>query len=85
MDDFLGPAVPHKHRNRLGIERRIMRYVMRVGEQKLQLMGTGLQRNFRLRLTGAKVQVILIAGNGTVETRQFRIDDDVMMSSIFLF
>ena len=49
-----------------------MRYVMRVGEQKLQLMGTRLQRDLRLRLTGAKVQVILIAGNGTVETRQFR-------------
>ena len=62
-----------------------MRYVMRVGEQKLQLMGTRLQRDLRLRLTGAKVQVILIAGNGTVETRQFRIDDDVMMSGVFLF
>ena len=49
-----------------------MRYVMRVGEQKLQLMGTRLQRDLRFRLTGAEVQVILIAGNGTVETRQFR-------------
>ncbi len=62
-----------------------MRYVMRVGEQKLQLMGTRLQRDFRLRLTGPKVQVILIAGNGMVETGQFRIDDNVMVSGVFLF
>ena len=49
MDNFLGAAVPHKHRNRLGVERWIMRYVLRIGEQKLQLMGARLQRNLRLR------------------------------------
>lgn len=85
MDDFLGPAVPHKHRNWFGVERRLMWYVLRIGEQKLQLMGTRLQRNLRLRLTGSKVQVIIIARNGTVEARQFRIDDEVMMSGVFLF
>ena len=85
MDDFLGAAVPHKHRNWLGVERRIMRYVLRIGEQKLQLMGTRLQRNLRLRLTGSEVQVIIIVGNGMDETRQLRINDDVMMSGVFLF
>ena len=51
-----------------------MWYVPRVGEQKLQLMWTGLQRDLRLGLTGPKVQVIFVVRNGTVETRQFRIN-----------
>jgi hypothetical protein len=62
-----------------------MRYVPRVGEKKLKLMWTGLQRNLCLRLTGPKVQVIFIVRNGTVETWHFRIDDEVVMPGIFLF
>lgn len=41
-NQLLGPATPHKHRNLLGVERGIMRYVPSIGEQKLKLMRPGL-------------------------------------------
>ena len=56
-----------------------------VGEQELQFMGAGLQRNLGFCLTGAKVQVIFIVRYGTVEIGHFRINEEMVMPCVFLF
>jgi hypothetical protein len=40
------------------------------------------QRDFRLGLAGAEMQVIEIIGDRLVEWRQFRVDEKVMVSGI---
>src|ERR1700722_14172831 len=67
-----------------GINRRIMRHMVRVREQKTEFMRPRRQRYLGLGLAGTKMKVVEIAGNGLVERRKFRIDDQMMMSGVRL-
>ena len=42
VNDLLGSASPHKDGYRFGVERRIVRDVSRIGEEKLKLMWSRL-------------------------------------------
>jgi len=43
-----------------------------------------LERNLRLGLAGAEVKVIEIVGNGLIERRQLRVDEQVVMTRIVM-
>ena len=62
-----------------------MRNVLGVAEQQLQCMATRRQRNRRLGLTGAEVQMIFVVRNRLVQRGQWRIYQQMMMARICLF
>ena len=59
--------------------------VLCVAEQQLQCMATWRQRNRRLGLTGAEVQMIFVVRNWLVQGGQRRIYQQMMMAGICLF
>ena len=65
-------------------ERWIVRNVVLVAEQELQGVRSRLKRNLRLGLAGAEVEVIEIVGNGLIERRQLRVDEQVVMTRIVM-
>ena len=63
-------------------ERRIMRNVVLVAEEELQGVRSRLERYLRLGLTGTKVEMIEVVGNGLIERWQRGINQQVVMTRI---
>ena len=61
-----------------------MRNVVLVAEQELQGVRSRLERDLRLGLAGAEVEMIEIVGNGLIERRQLRVDEQVVMTRIVM-
>jgi hypothetical protein len=69
----------------LGHDRRRMRDMSAVSQQKLKRMLARGQIHFSLSLAGAKMQVIEVAWNRLIQRRQLRIDYQMMVSRILSF
>src|SRR5579862_3756936 len=60
----------HRDVDLLRIDRRIVRHVIGVAEQQTQPVPAGRQRDLRLGLSGAEVQMVEVVRNRLVERRQ---------------
>jgi len=65
-------AFRYRDIDNIGINRRIVRYVSGVREQKAQLVRAGRQRDLGLGLAGTKMKVIKIVGDRLVEAAAAR-------------
>src|SRR5271156_5223408 len=68
----------------IGINRRIVRHVSGVREQKAQLVRAERQRDLGLGLAGTKMKVIKIVRDWLVERRQLGVDEQVMVPGVRL-
>ena len=59
-----------------------MRDVVRVAQQQLQRVRARRQRQFDLRLTAAKVKMLLVVWDRLVQGRQIRVDKEMMVPRV---
>ena len=77
-----GRGVGDGHVNEFGHDRRGMRNVIPVTQQKLQRVRSGRQSKVDLGLTSAEMHMIGIVRNGFVERRQLSVDQQMMVTGI---
>ncbi len=70
--------------DRAGKDRRLMRDVVRVAQQKLESVAPRREGDGRLGLASAEMQVVFIVGDRLVERRERRVDQEMVMSGIRL-
>src|SRR5690348_3210637 len=84
IDRINVPLRFHSDGDLIGIERRLVWNVVRVAKQQLQGMLTRWQFDASFGLAAAKMQVVFVVGNFTVECRQLSIDEHVMVTGVGL-
>ena len=85
MHDGRLPADRDHYFDGLRVNRRFMGDVIFITKEQLKRVHPERQGDLRLGLARSEMEVIGVAGNGLIERRQRRIDQEVVMAGIVLF
>ena len=82
MVDVARRRHPDKNSDLFRVDRRIVRHMLAIAQQKLKRVLAGGQGERRLGLPRSEVHVVLVVGDRLVEGRQRGVDDQVVVSGI---